>query len=139
MTEQNDRRQRGRDRAGHRHPPGRVQQLLDPARREYLGDLGRARVHPPHRRPVRRRAVLQLINGRLFATVPYSVHLNDIASFDFAGFNPAAYEQQLIDEFDQLYAEGTGRCRMMVIGLHERISGHDSRVRWPDVHQAGRP
>ena len=72
---------------------------------------------------------LQLMNGQPFATVPYTVHLNDIASFDFPGFNPAAYEQQLIDEFDQLYAEGAHRRRMMVIGLHERISGHASRVR----------
>jgi peptidoglycan/xylan/chitin deacetylase (PgdA/CDA1 family) len=29
----------------------------------------------------------------------------------------------------ELYAEGAVRCRMMVIGLHERISGHASRVR----------
>jgi peptidoglycan/xylan/chitin deacetylase (PgdA/CDA1 family) len=72
---------------------------------------------------------LQLINGEPFATVPYSVHLNDIASFDFPGFNPAAYEQQLVDEFDQLYAEGGTRRRMMVIGLHERLSGRPSRVR----------
>jgi peptidoglycan/xylan/chitin deacetylase (PgdA/CDA1 family) len=72
---------------------------------------------------------LQTINGNPFATVPYTVHLNDIASFDFPGFNPAAYEQQLNDEFDQLYAEGATRRRMMVIGLHERISGHPSRVR----------
>ncbi len=50
-------------------------------------------------------------------------------SFDFSGFSPAAYEQQLIDEFDQLYAEGAHRRRMMVIGLHERISGHPSLVR----------
>jgi hypothetical protein len=61
--------------------------------------------------------------------VPYSVHLNDIASFDFPGFNPAAYEQQVIDEFDQLYDEGARRRRLMVIGLHERLSGHASRVR----------
>jgi peptidoglycan/xylan/chitin deacetylase (PgdA/CDA1 family) len=72
---------------------------------------------------------LQTINGRPFATVPYSVHLNDIASFDFPGFSPADYEQQMVDEFDQLYAEGTNRRRMMVIGLHERLSGHASRVR----------
>ena len=25
--------------------------------------------------------------GQPFATVPYTVHLNDIASFDFPGFN----------------------------------------------------
>ncbi len=72
---------------------------------------------------------LQTINGAPFATVPYSVHLNDIASFDFPGFSPVDYEQQLIDEFDQLYAEGLTRRRMMVIGLHERLSGHASRVR----------
>jgi hypothetical protein len=47
----------------------------------------------------------------------------------FLGFNPAAYKQQLADEFDQLYAEGGTRRRMMVIGLHERLSGHASRVR----------
>jgi hypothetical protein len=70
-----------------------------------------------------------MISGQPFATVPYSVHLNDIASFDFRGFSPPAYEQQVIDEFDQLYAEGATRRRMMVIGLHERLSGHASRVR----------
>jgi hypothetical protein len=32
----------------------------------------------------------------------------------FPGFNPAAYEQQVIDEFDQLYAEGATRRRVMV-------------------------
>lgn len=72
---------------------------------------------------------LQLINGDPFATVPYSVHLNDIASFDFPGFSPSDYEQQLVDEFDQLYEEGATRRRMMTIGLHDRISGHPSRVR----------
>jgi hypothetical protein len=72
---------------------------------------------------------LQLINGQPFAAVQYTVHLSDIASFDFPGFSPAAYEQQLIDEFDQLYAEGATRRRMMVIGLRKRISGHASRVR----------
>lgn len=72
---------------------------------------------------------LQTINGAPFATVPYSVHLNDIASFDFPGFDPDAYERQLVDEFDQLYDEGAQRRRMMVIGLHERLSGHASRVR----------
>lgn len=72
---------------------------------------------------------LQLINGDPFATVPYSVHLNDIASFDFPSFSPSDYEQQIVDEFDQLYEEGATRRRMMTIGLHDRISGHPSRVR----------
>jgi peptidoglycan/xylan/chitin deacetylase (PgdA/CDA1 family) len=72
---------------------------------------------------------MQAVAGGPFVTVPYTVHMNDIASFDFAGFSPADYEQQLHDEFDQLYEEGADRRRMMSISLHDRISGHASRVR----------
>jgi hypothetical protein len=61
--------------------------------------------------------------------VPYTVHMNDIGSFDFAGFSPADYEQQLRDEFEELYEEGATRRRMMSISLHDRISSHASRVR----------
>ena len=35
---------------------------------------------------------LQTIDGKPFATVPYTVHLNDIVSHDFAGFDPAAVQ-----------------------------------------------
>jgi peptidoglycan/xylan/chitin deacetylase (PgdA/CDA1 family) len=72
---------------------------------------------------------IQQIAGAPFVTVPYTVHMNDIASFDFVGFSPGAYEQQLRDEFEQLYEEGADRRRMMSISLHDRISGHASRVR----------
>jgi peptidoglycan/xylan/chitin deacetylase (PgdA/CDA1 family) len=72
---------------------------------------------------------IQQVNGAPFVTVPYTVHMNDIASFDFAGFSPADYERQLRDEFEQLYEEGADRRRMMSISLHDRISGHASRVR----------
>jgi hypothetical protein len=85
-----DRRQRARDRAGHWHAPVRIQQLLDPARvntLEILQELGfiyhidDLSADEPF---------LQQINGLPFATVPKSVHLNDIASFDFPGFNRPA-------------------------------------------------
>jgi peptidoglycan/xylan/chitin deacetylase (PgdA/CDA1 family) len=69
------------------------------------------------------------VRGRDFVTVPYTFHLNDIVSFPFVGWNPAAYEQALRDEFDQLYEEGAQRRRMMVFSLHDRISGHAGRVR----------
>jgi peptidoglycan/xylan/chitin deacetylase (PgdA/CDA1 family) len=69
------------------------------------------------------------VRGRDFVTVPYTFHMNDIVSFPFEGWNPAAYEQALRDEFDQLYDEGGHRRRMMVISLHDRISGHAGRVR----------
>jgi hypothetical protein len=67
--------------------------------------------------------------GGDFVTVPYTFHMNDIVSFPFENYNPVAYEQALKDEFDQLYEEGAHRRRMMVISLHDRISGHANRVR----------
>jgi peptidoglycan/xylan/chitin deacetylase (PgdA/CDA1 family) len=69
------------------------------------------------------------VRGRDFVTVPYTFHLNDIVSFPFVGWTPAAYEQALRDEFDQLHEEGAHRRRMMVASLHDRISGHANRVR----------
>jgi peptidoglycan/xylan/chitin deacetylase (PgdA/CDA1 family) len=69
------------------------------------------------------------LKGGDFVTVPYTFHMNDIVSFPFAGWNAAAYEQALKDEFDQLYDEGARRRRMMVVSLHDRISGHANRVR----------
>ena len=69
------------------------------------------------------------LKGGDFVTVPYTFHMNDIVSFPFAAYNPAAHEQALRDEFDQLYAEGAHRRRMMVVSLHDRISGHANRVR----------
>jgi peptidoglycan/xylan/chitin deacetylase (PgdA/CDA1 family) len=69
------------------------------------------------------------LKGGEFVTIPYTFHLNDIVSFPFDGWNPAAYEQALRDEFDQLYEEGEDRRRMMVVSLHDRISGHANRVR----------
>lgn len=64
-----------------------------------------------------------------FVTVPYTFHMNDISSFPFEGWNPVAYEQALKDEFDQLYEEGATQQRMMVVSMHDRISGHANRVR----------
>jgi peptidoglycan/xylan/chitin deacetylase (PgdA/CDA1 family) len=72
---------------------------------------------------------IQEINGEPFVSVPYTIHMNDIVAYDFTGFSPADYEQQLRDEFDQLYEEGGARRRMMLISLHDRLSGHASRVR----------
>src|SRR5258706_894016 len=69
------------------------------------------------------------VRGRDLVTVPYTFHMNDIVSFPFVGWNATAYEQALRDEFDQLYEEGAQRRRMMVVSLHDRISGHANRVR----------
>jgi peptidoglycan/xylan/chitin deacetylase (PgdA/CDA1 family) len=72
--------------------------------------------------------IVKLKGGDL-VTVPYTFHMNDIVSFPFQDWNPAAYEQALKDEFDQLYEEGAKRRRMMIVSLHDRISGHANRVR----------
>jgi peptidoglycan/xylan/chitin deacetylase (PgdA/CDA1 family) len=69
------------------------------------------------------------VRGRDFVTVPYTLHMNDIVAYPFEGWDPDAYEHALKDEFDQLYEEGANRRRMMVISLHDRISGHAARVR----------
>jgi len=82
------------------------------------------------------------LKGGDFVTIPYTLHMNDIASYTFEGFNPVAYQQALEDEFDQLYEEAAGRRRMMAIGLHDRISGHANRVRVLDrflEHARSRP
>ena len=69
------------------------------------------------------------LKGGDFVTVPYTFHLNDIVSFPFVGWSGDAYERALRDEFDQLYEEGRHGRRMMVLSLHDRISGHPNRVR----------
>jgi peptidoglycan/xylan/chitin deacetylase (PgdA/CDA1 family) len=79
--------------------------------------------------PSRDEPFIVKLKGGDFVTVPYTFHLNDIVAFPFVGWNATAYEQALRDEFDQLYEEGGHRRRMMVFGLHDRISGHANRVR----------
>jgi peptidoglycan/xylan/chitin deacetylase (PgdA/CDA1 family) len=69
------------------------------------------------------------VKGKDFVTVPYTLSMNDISSFPLEGYNPLAYEQALKDEFDQLYDEGAGRRRLMLIGMHDRINGHPNRIR----------
>ena len=54
--------------------------------------------------------------------------MNDVSSYPFEGYNPQGYEQALRDQFEQLYEERTSR-RMMLIGMHEWISGHANRIR----------
>jgi len=71
------------------------------------------------------------VRGRDFAMVPYTIHMNDFL-FPFQGYDPLGHEQALRDEFDQLYAEGARRRRMMVIGMHDRVSGHANRIRQLD-------
>lgn len=69
------------------------------------------------------------VRGRDFAVVPYSLTLNDIVQFEGYRLDTPAYEQQLKDEFDQLYEEAALRRRMMSISTHDRVQGRPFRVR----------
>ncbi|WP_343614652.1 polysaccharide deacetylase family protein [Novosphingobium sp.] len=72
------------------------------------------------------------LKGGDFVTVPYTLHMNDISAYPLTGWNPAAYEQALKDEFDQLYEEGATQRRMMVVSMHDRMEGHANRIRVMD-------
>jgi peptidoglycan/xylan/chitin deacetylase (PgdA/CDA1 family) len=63
------------------------------------------------------------VRNKPFAVVPYTLITNDIARFSAIGMTGAAFEQELKDEFDVLYAEGATRRRMMSISTHDRIAG----------------
>ena len=69
------------------------------------------------------------VNGQDFVVVPYTINLNDIIQFERYNFGTPAFEQQLYDEFDQLYEESNLRRRMMSISLHDRIAGRPARVK----------
>ena len=69
------------------------------------------------------------VRGKDFVIVPYTINLNDIVQFERYNFDTHGFEQQLYDEFDQLYEEAATRRRMMSISLHDRIAGRPARVR----------
>ncbi len=69
------------------------------------------------------------VRGKDFVVVPYTINLNDIVQFERYNFDIQGFEQQLYDEFDQLYEEAARRRRMMSISLHDRIAGRPARVR----------
>ncbi|UWQ81471.1 polysaccharide deacetylase family protein (plasmid) [Leisingera sp. S132] len=66
---------------------------------------------------------LTLVNNKPLIVVPYTLRCNDIGRFSSQGMTSAAFEQELKDEFDVLYAEGARRRRMMSISTHDRIGG----------------
>jgi hypothetical protein len=61
------------------------------------------------------------LNGKPFATVPYTNHVNDIGYFNNRGM-ATAFAAELKYEFDALYAESATRRRLMVVTIHDAIS-----------------
>src|SRR5438876_2243889 len=67
--------------------------------------------------------------GRLFAVVPYTLHMNDIVNYETRYFSTREYAGDLKAEFDMLYAESAVRRRMMSVSAHDRIAGRPSRAK----------
>ncbi len=64
-----------------------------------------------------------MVRGRKFAVVPYTLRNNDIVLVEGRHFSADQFYQQLVLEFDRLYAEGANKRRMMSVSLHDRIGG----------------
>lgn len=63
-------------------------------------------------------------------SVPYSTELNDIPFYVLHGQAGADFRQALVDQFDQLRAEGADRPRVMGVGVHPFLSGQPFRARY---------
>lgn len=63
------------------------------------------------------------VRGRDFVVMPYTLRNNDIVNIEGKHWSPDQFLTQLKLEFDQLYAEGNTKRRMMSISLHDRIGG----------------
>ena len=64
------------------------------------------------------------VGNKPFAVVPYTLRNNDIGRFGGnTAMTAAAFLQELKDEFDMLYQEGSAQRRMMSISVHDRIGG----------------
>ncbi|WP_459548624.1 polysaccharide deacetylase family protein [Nocardia sp. X0981] len=72
---------------------------------------------------------LEVGSGQLLS-VPYSTEVNDIPGYVLHGQTGPQFKQALIDQFDQMYREGTQRSRVMGFGLHPFLSGQPYRTRY---------
>ncbi|MBT8447191.1 MAG: polysaccharide deacetylase family protein [Gammaproteobacteria bacterium] len=62
-------------------------------------------------------------------SVPYTVELNDIPQFQNIGISSEAFGDQIIDQFDVLYAEGATNARVMPMCLHTFWVGQPSKFK----------
>jgi peptidoglycan/xylan/chitin deacetylase (PgdA/CDA1 family) len=64
--------------------------------------------------------------------VPYTLEIGDIPLFLERGGNGEDFYRMIVDQFDQLYAEGARRPRVLSIALHPFLAGHPFRARHLD-------
>jgi len=61
-------------------------------------------------------------------SVPYTLELNDINLFVFNSFTGPEFEQMVIDQFEQLYADSAESGRVMALALHPFVIGQAFRA-----------
>ena len=69
--------------------------------------------------------------GRMIS-VPYSIEINDVTIFVAKGMTGDDFYQMVVDQFDQLYAEGADSARVMALCLHPFIINQPFRQRYLD-------
>jgi allantoinase len=92
--------------------------LLTEAGIQYIGDW----VYDDEPTTIRTR------NGPL-VTLPYSVELNDIPMMIVQHHEGEYLLKRAIAQFDQLYAEGEQRAKIMALAIHPYISGQPHRIK----------
>jgi peptidoglycan/xylan/chitin deacetylase (PgdA/CDA1 family) len=65
-------------------------------------------------------------------SVPYSVELNDLSLFGAKGMTGEEFLHTIVDQFDQLYAEGAESGRVMALALHPFATGQAFRTKYLD-------
>jgi peptidoglycan/xylan/chitin deacetylase (PgdA/CDA1 family) len=68
------------------------------------------------------------VKGKNFVVMPYTLRNNDIVNVEGKHWSPDQFLAQLKMEFDQLYAEGANKRRMMSISFHDRIGGQPAMM-----------
>ncbi|WAC70750.1 polysaccharide deacetylase family protein [Roseateles sp. SL47] len=71
---------------------------------------------------------IELVNGKDFVVVPYTLRNNDILLVEGRYYSPDQFLSQIKREFDAMYEEAGFRRRMMSISAHDRISGSPQMV-----------
>lgn len=62
-------------------------------------------------------------------SVPYSIEINDITAFLGHGMDPASWEHMVLDQLEQLCADGASTGRVMALPLHPFLVGQPFRFK----------
>ncbi|MET3578457.1 peptidoglycan/xylan/chitin deacetylase (PgdA/CDA1 family) [Mesorhizobium robiniae] len=65
-------------------------------------------------------------------SVPYSVELNDLGLFGAKSFTGEEFYRTIVDQFDQLFADGARSGRVMALALHPFVTGQAFRSKYLD-------